>query len=171
MTQEHWLYSKRVEEAVKDRRPLFMIRVDQFNAKWHQIIDNHNMCIGAHSFQHNRYLNSTIISHAILHPEMDYFNAVGNTLKDTYGYDSVTCHLYTSFTVDAEVYGYHKDSVDVFIVGLIGLTEYLVEDTYYDVAPGNVLFVPKGVMHGATPKMPRSIVSIGLGNDLQNTQQ
>lgn len=166
----HWIHSARIRDAVESRVPTFFLQVDKFRTTWMDVIENHNQCVGRRDFQHNRYLNATIISHGIVNPNLNYFNAVGEAARDIYNYSSVSCHSYTSFTIDADVYVYHKDSVDVFIIGVLGLTEYKVEDQYYDIIPGNVLYIPKGVMHGATPRMPRSIVSIGLSNGDKTTQ-
>lgn len=162
---KHWVHNPQVRGAIEDGAPAFFLQADEFKTNWVHILENHNQCVSRYErdgFQHNRYLDSTIISHGIVHPELDYYNKVGEALKDIYNYDSVTVHSYSSFTVDATVYDYHQDSVDVVVLGLIGLTEFTVDEKKYDIINGNVLFIPKGVMHGATPRMPRSIISIGL---------
>ena len=78
----------------------------------------------------------------------------------------VSLHTYISFTSFSEVFPLHTDDVDVFLVGAMGDTEFTVNDPTgarkYILAPGDMVYVPAGMEHGARPLSPRICLSYGI---------
>ena len=78
----------------------------------------------------------------------------------------VSLHTYISFTSFSEVFPMHTDDVDVFLVGAMGDTEFTVNDPEgarkYTLAPGDMVYVPAGMEHGARPLSPRICLSYGI---------
>jgi|TARA_R110000803_G_scaffold96188_1_gene164268 hypothetical protein len=58
----------------------------------------------------------------------------------------------------------HRDTYDVYILGVFGRTLYKIEDKEYIVEPGSILHIPKGHLHVAIGLDPRIIISYGLGS-------
>lgn len=71
--------------------------------------------------------------------------------------------LYFNFT--SQIGNSHIDIEDVFIVGLSGKTIYQtfgVQDEFYEINKGDVIFIPRGIKHKAIAVNPRIIGSIGF---------
>lgn len=60
--------------------------------------------------------------------------------------------------------GSHVDREDVFLVGLYGKTIYRIIETNKDycLKRGDLLYIPKGILHKPISATPRSIASIGF---------
>lgn len=56
----------------------------------------------------------------------------------------------------------HKDKYDVYIIGLFGNTVYKVENSYYEIEPGDLLKIPKEYNHKAISLTPRIILSYAI---------
>jgi glyoxylate utilization-related uncharacterized protein len=57
------------------------------------------------------------------------------------------------------------DQEDVFLLGLCGKTIYRVNNNFYTVERGDLLFVSKGVRHKAISVTPRIVASFGFFGD------
>jgi len=71
--------------------------------------------------------------------------------------------LYFSFT--SQIGNPHVDIEDVFIIGLCGKTMYQifdVQDEFYEVNKGDLIFIPRGIKHKAIGVNSRIISSIGF---------
>ena len=71
--------------------------------------------------------------------------------------------LYFSFT--SQIGNPHIDVEDVFIIGLNGKTVYQifgVQDEFYEIKKGDLIFIPKGIKHKAIAVSSRIIGSIGF---------
>ena len=77
-----------------------------------------------------------------------------------------TAHLYISFLSISNTFGWHNDDTDVFFVQAIGTTLWEVkhneETKSYNLEPGDLIYIPKFVMHNTVPKTPRVGISIGF---------
>ena len=67
-------------------------------------------------------------------------------------------HLFISFTSNAQVFGRHRDTDDVFLVQAIGRMIYEL-DKEYILNPGDSLFVPRGTYHAPKVIEPRVTLS------------
>tara|TARA_R100001244_G_C5102690_1_gene119208 strand:- start:50 stop:499 length:450 start_codon:yes stop_codon:yes gene_type:complete len=56
----------------------------------------------------------------------------------------------------------HKDSFDVYILGVKGRTLYKIEDKEFIITPGDLLRIPKDTTHLAISLDPRIILSLGV---------
>jgi hypothetical protein len=77
-----------------------------------------------------------------------------------------TAHIYISFLSISNTFGWHNDDTDVFFVQAIGTTLWEVEHKQdrqsYILTPGDLIYIPKFVMHNTVPKTPRVGISIGF---------
>jgi len=72
--------------------------------------------------------------------------------------------LYMSFAPYALSHGIHRDVTDVYHWQQLGTTRWVVYDNgkhTYDLTPGDVLFIPKGMYHDTLPLTPRAGLSLG----------
>lgn len=56
----------------------------------------------------------------------------------------------------------HVDEESVHIIGLYGMTAYLIEDKVFTINPGDRLFISKGIPHKAVSLSPRIVLSYGI---------
>lgn len=114
--------------------------------------------------------NLGCIVHEILSDKMAVHLEFQNYLMDTFN-SQVSCHQYTSFSSFSEVFPLHSDHVDVYLVNVIGDTQFTIDDPLgkkvYDLTPGEMVYVPAGMMHGAKPLTPRVCLSYGIEKDPQ----
>lgn len=98
----------------------------------------------------------------------DYFpNSIGKAYEEVCEIlDSEMCmHLYTSFVSNSNVFGMHKDAVDVLIVQSIGRMQYSFDDGHTCILnPGDSLFIEKGAYHKPTIIEPRATLSYSWVN-------
>ena len=76
-----------------------------------------------------------------------------------------TAYMHLSLTTKATTYGKHKDQADVWFWQTIGKTRWIVFDKeiqVYDLNPGEMLYIPKGMYHDTKPLTPRVGISFGL---------
>ena len=77
-----------------------------------------------------------------------------------------TAHIYVSFLTKSKNLGAHKDGSDVFYIQALGKTFWEVDFNRqresYLLEPGDLIYIPKGVVHNPIPKSPRVGISIGF---------
>jgi len=56
----------------------------------------------------------------------------------------------------------HSDREDVALIGLYGKTLYIINDNYYILEKGDLLFIDKGIEHKAVSLEPRIVLSYGV---------
>lgn len=79
--------------------------------------------------------------------------------------NSVSAHCYISLLQISKTFGRHNDNADVFFWQVQGSTKWCVEDTEvaeYTLQPGDVIYVPRFMIHEVTPLEPRAGISIGI---------
>lgn len=72
--------------------------------------------------------------------------------------------LYMSLAPNAMSHGIHRDASDVYFWQQLGITKWVVYDNgkhTYDLTPGDILFIPKGIYHDTLSSSPRAGLSIG----------
>lgn len=72
--------------------------------------------------------------------------------------------LYMSLAPNAFSHGIHRDVTDVYHWQQLGTTKWVVYDNgkhTYDLTPGDILFIPKGMYHDTLPLSPRVGISVG----------
>ena len=62
--------------------------------------------------------------------------------------------IFCSFTTGASGI-MHKDPYEVYIVGLWGSSVYKVNNSFYEITPGDLLSIPKNCLHKAIALTPR----------------
>ena len=107
---------------------------------------NHNS-IFSHTFQIDNTEKNEFI-----------FNFTNNLKNNLTEYDFKTHHLFVSFQKSMGTT--HIDQETVFITGLYGKTIYKVgKNEQFIVEPGDILIIPKGIVHVACSLGPRIILS------------
>jgi ribosomal protein L16 Arg81 hydroxylase len=71
--------------------------------------------------------------------------------------------LFFSFTGGGKSLA-HKDEENVIIIGLYGKTMYIIKDKEYLIEKGDLIKIPKGIVHRAVGLSPRIILSFGIYN-------
>ena len=69
-------------------------------------------------------------------------------------------HLYFSVMSKAKTFGAHKDNLDVWFWQCQGKTKWKVKRKEYILKPGDLIFVPKGIVHNVTSLTPRAGISM-----------
>lgn len=78
-------------------------------------------------------------------------------VADNYDYRRV--HTYISFAASGTL-GRHNDTMDVFIVNVLGLVKYTFDDgTEVMLEPGDGIHIPKGIYHNPSVVGPRCSLS------------
>ena len=94
------------------------------------------------------------------------FNLIKNYLRITFKYEFDKldgCEIFYSYSSNSGPS--HVDQEDVFLLGLCGKTIYRVNNNFYTVERGDLLFVSKGVRHKAISVTPRIVASFGFFGD------
>lgn len=77
-----------------------------------------------------------------------------------------TAHVYVSFLTKSKNLGAHKDGSDVFYIQALGKTRWEVhfnkQIEEYTLEPGDMIYVPKEIIHNPIPLSPRVGLSIGF---------
>lgn len=83
-------------------------------------------------------------------------------------YTSATAHCYVSFLKHSKTFGAHKDNADVWFWQCRGKTRWTIYDRddkeliVHDLKPGEMLYVPRDLMHKTEPLSSRAGISFGL---------
>lgn len=75
-------------------------------------------------------------------------------------------HVYVTLSDKIDSVSQHGDPGDVFYWQCIGTTEWESNDKKYTVNPGDMVYIPTGVLHGVNFSGPRA--AIGFGTDFLN---
>jgi len=77
-----------------------------------------------------------------------------------------TAHLYISFLSSSSTTGWHNDDTDVFYIQAKGITNWEVDtgdgEHLFTLSPGDLIYVPKRMLHNTKPITPRVGISIGF---------
>jgi len=94
-----------------------------------------------------------------------YFNQIFFLLNEEYNKKNFETNifLFFSFTGGGKSLA-HKDIEDVIIVGLYGKTMYIIENEQYLIEKGDLISIPKGMVHRGIGLTPRIILSFGVYN-------
>lgn len=75
-------------------------------------------------------------------------------------FEAVEAHLYLNIFTKAPTYAPHKDDVEVIFWQCQGTTKWLIENKdEYILKPGDLIIVPKGVLHKVYALTPRAGIS------------
>lgn len=159
-----------LKRAVLDRSPHFIDNAVEIVYEWKDFMVNMSHC--AKAIEWNRP--------ALVRPMPDGLGGVINScqpnkflmrLTDFVGHNPdlnpedklCTSHIYYSLNQDAVTNGLHKDTADVFIIGLLGNTSIKVEDKQWRIGRGDLIYIPRGIMHDTKPfQAGRALLSIGI---------
>jgi len=76
-------------------------------------------------------------------------------------------HSYINITSKGKTFGEHTDKQDVWYWQCQGITEWTIEQKQiYTLYPGDLIYVPTGVLHSAKPLTPR--IGISMTRDFYN---
>ncbi len=89
--------------------------------------------------------------------EGHHIDKIKEVLKDL---NCNIAHLYFNISTNAETFGKHKDTMDVYFWQCQGVTKWIVEDDEVILNPGDLIYIPKGVYHNVIPLTPRLGVSM-----------
>lgn len=116
--------------------------------------------IGLNSF-HDRPSAPDFAS-KIVEEMADVFSLHGDARK-------ITNIAFTGFGKESDSYPWHKDSMDVFLVQVIGTVGLRVEghnnDEEFDFKPGMYVWLPRGTHHQVIPRRSRVTFSFGVEGD------
>lgn len=80
----------------------------------------------------------------------------------------ITNIAFTGFGKESDSYPWHKDSMDVFLMQVIGTVGLKVEglfDEEVDFKPGDYVWIPRGTHHQVFPRRSRVSFSFGVEGD------
>ena len=70
-------------------------------------------------------------------------------------------HLYISILQNASAFGEHKDKMDTWFWQVKGSTKWVIENKEeYLLEEGDLIHVPKGILHNVIPLSPRAGISM-----------
>ena len=94
-----------------------------------------------------------------------YFDKIYSFLNEEYNKKNLKADvvLFFSFTGGGKSLA-HKDRESVTIIGLYGKTMYIVGNEQYLIEKGDLISIPKGIVHRAIGLSPRIILSYGVYN-------
>jgi|TARA_R100000455_G_scaffold30965_1_gene23016 hypothetical protein len=95
--------------------------------------------------------------------KISYFQGIFNYLNKNYNTQNIKNNVYLFFSFTAGSKGLaHSDIEDVVIVGLYGKTLYIIDEKNYIIEKGDMIKIPKGVVHRGIGLEPRIILSFGV---------
>jgi len=107
--------------------------------------------------------------------DMDNFFIPPAPKKENYkkGHPQITNIAFTGFGNNHNSYPRHKDSMDVFLVQVIGEIPIRIgkskeddsNDDFKIMQPGDAVWIPRGTYHKLSPKMSRLTCSFGFESD------
>ena len=93
---------------------------------------------------------------------------VSEIIQKLFPNNYISPHLYVSFSEISKTFGKHKDYQHVFFWQCIGITKWTVyedKEYIYNLMPGEVLYIPRGIYHNTQPITPRAGISFGIEFD------
>jgi len=150
-------------EARKNKKHQFFPQSADDQLSWEEVVDcvNYNVVNDIYMRKLN---NLTIILHdASINPKIAKILEVFGKFEPTV---PCTAHMYISLSKLSETFGWHKDKGDVVFWQAIGSTKFSVREPdklyEYNMQPGDMIYVPRGMMHNTEPMGPRVGISMGL---------
>jgi len=142
--------------------------VELYNWNQHMdLLDNHpDNLIDANSTKFRIGLNSFHMRSSA----PDFARDIVNEMADVFSLHgdkrSITNIAFTGFGKESDSYPWHKDSMDVFLVQVIGTVGLKVEghnnDEEFDFEPGMYVWIPRGTHHQVLPRKSRVSFSFGV---------
>ena len=87
-----------------------------------------------------------------------YLNYIATNLKDIFN----PGNLDFFYSIKGEVGSAHKDPENVIILGIKNITYYHIKDNDLQISPGDVLYIPKNILHHAFSSRERIVLSLSL---------
>jgi mannose-6-phosphate isomerase-like protein (cupin superfamily) len=80
---------------------------------------------------------------------------------------SCSSHMFVSLTNESHAWNWHSDKIDVYVWQVFGKTKWNVDfyDLECELAPNQMIYIPAGTMHKATPIEPRIALSFGISEE------
>jgi len=95
------------------------------------------------------------------------FNSVFNELNKNFNKESLRSDLDIFFSMVSGASSItHSDNYDVFIINLFGKVVYKVGNDIITLEAGDLIHIPKNIIHKAIGLTPRIILSFGIRDDL-----
>jgi ribosomal protein L16 Arg81 hydroxylase len=100
--------------------------------------------------------------------DADKMSSVGMLLDAIRQWSGQKCsaHCYISLLESSATFGRHNDNADVFFWQVQGRTHWTVEqgtEIYeYELTPGDLIYIPRFMIHQVVPLTPRAGISIGI---------
>ena len=161
-----WIHQEDLQRAVQSRSHFFLSNIESgYNVNWTSMLD----LLDANRANIN--MLDTLGGVCTEYRPHPYLMALVDTVKKMHAGQDITAHLYFSFTKDQMTNGKHRDTANVFFIGLIGNTQFKVygegRERYksYRVGPGDLIYIPRGMDHDTKPMGPRIGISIGIEAD------
>ena len=188
-----WYLEQTVKDAVENATPLIIRGAipEERLFGWGtavRLIDDHETKY-CDELDHNKYCSKGgfVVHKLDSCPYMQYWAALNHEIFKAYGGRAHSVHMYGSLTKNAETFGIHRDTADVFYVGIIGrlfweayrdedVKEYApdestgivqrasrVNDPFFkeEVYPGDIVYMPRGMWHNTIPLKNRVGISMG----------
>lgn len=130
---------------------------------WELVIGNLDACPDEAIFHMD---NLGVAVHQVYLEEYKPILHLADHISKEYNDAPVTAQTMISFMSRSGNYGKHVDEVDVYILQALGLVDVSVwenENEYkYQLTPGHMIHIPKGLYHQITPLSPRVSISYGV---------
>ena len=102
----------------------------------------------------------------------DFAKTIQAELQDVFALheNKISNIAFSGFGPASDSYPWHKDRMDVFLVQVISTLQLKVEginnNEFFDFAPGDYVWIPRGTHHQVIPKISRVTFSFGVEGDL-----
>ena len=91
-------------------------------------------------------------------------NNIRNKIVELTSNNDIESHIYISLLSNSDNFGRHKDTMDVYFILALGNMKWVIEDEEtleFNLKPGDMIFIPKGLYHTPITNTPRVGISIG----------
>ena len=142
----------------------FLGKINYSTLTWDEVIYNFNENIVSNQFVKLLHDFGFVTHNA---EKIEKVNDVNPFFRQLFPNNCITAHLYVSLTEISKTFGKHKDNVPVFFWQCIGITRWTVyedREYVYDLMPGEMLYIPKGIYHNTQPITPRAGISFAIEN-------
>tara|TARA_R100000697_G_scaffold71140_1_gene83470 strand:- start:295 stop:705 length:411 start_codon:yes stop_codon:yes gene_type:complete len=120
---------------------------------WNKILDNLN-----YSFEKQNLIKHNCLGFIVSH-DAHLIDEVKDTLDKL---NLKEAHLYINLVNEKNTFGRHCDDIDVYFWQAQGKTKWIFDDECFEMEPGDLMYIPKGMYHEVYPLTPRAGISMSI---------
>jgi mannose-6-phosphate isomerase-like protein (cupin superfamily) len=164
MPQQNNNILQKLEAYEFNNKPLVVKKLFNMLPTWDDVINDLDFNVKHYKTEVKDLGNLGIVTH---HGEnIDSVENIRQSIHSLRPTESqCTAHIYISLLSISNTFGWHNDDTDVFYVQALGNTSWQVKhdkEESFLLEPGDLIYVPKQMMHNTIPETPRVGISIGF---------